>query len=133
MRSYMKYKLLTMLACTLFFSLNAYAQVNVTGTVTDRNTGELLPGVNVFVQQLQRGDATNLDGEFSIANVPSGTYTLVVTFIGYERYQTSLTVGNVDLNLDIELTPTITALDDVVVTAFGIQRESRLLVMVYPR
>ncbi len=127
MRSYMKYKLLTMLACTLFFSLNAYAQVNITGTITDRNTGELLPGVNVFVQQLQRGDATNLDGEFSISNVQAGTYTLVVTFIGYERYQTSLTVGNVDLNLDIELTPTITALDDVVVTAFGIQRESRAL------
>ena len=123
----MNYKLLTLLACALFYASSALAQVNITGTVTDANTGEVLPGVNVFVQQLQRGDATNVDGEFEVSNVSSGTYTLIATFIGYDRYEQSIEVGNTDLNLDIELVPSVTALDDVVVTAFGIQRESRAL------
>ncbi|MCC5908445.1 MAG: SusC/RagA family TonB-linked outer membrane protein [Balneolaceae bacterium] len=123
----MKYKLLTMLVCACFVSLNAFAQVNITGTVTDAENGELLPGVNVVIQQLQRGDATNVDGEFAINNVETGTYTLVVTFIGYNRYQQTIEVGNTDLNLSVELVPSVTALDDVVVTAFGVQREQRSL------
>lgn len=127
MRSYMNYKLLTMLVCAFLFSLDAFAQVSVRGTVTDENSGEALPGVNVFIQQTQNGDATDIDGEFEITNVSSGSYTLVATFIGYNRYQTEIEIGNTDVNIDIELTASVTALQDVVVTAFGIQRESRAL------
>lgn len=123
----MNYKLLTMLACAFLFSLDAFAQVTVRGTVTDANTGEPLPGVNVFIQQIQEGDATDIDGEFEITDVESGSYTLIATFIGYERNESSIQVGNTDLSVDIELIPSVTALQDVVVTAFGIQREARAL------
>ncbi|CAN5475475.1 SusC/RagA family TonB-linked outer membrane protein [soil metagenome] len=121
-------KLLTVIAMVLLTSQVAFAQSgSITGQVTDANTGEPLPGVNVLLQQLQRGDATNIDGEFEIINVPSGEYTLIVTFIGYNRYQTSVDIGETELTLDIELTPSMAALDDVVVTAFGIQRDRRAL------
>lgn len=123
----MNYKLLTMLVCAFLFSLDAFAQVTVRGTVTDANTGEALPGVNVFIEQTQEGDATDIDGEFEITGVESGSYTIIATFIGYERNETSIQVGNTDLNVDLELSPSVTALQDVVVTAFGIQREARAL------
>lgn len=123
----MSYKLLTLLVCALLFSLDAFAQVSVSGTVTDANTGDYLPGVNIFLEQTQQGDATDLDGEYEIENVEPGTYTLTATFIGYEQYQTSVEVGSSDLTVDVELTSSVTALDDVVVTAFGVQREERSL------
>jgi len=123
----MKCKLLLMLFGSLLYTSSAFAQVNITGTVTDAETGELLPGVNVFIQELQRGDATDLDGIFEIENVQSGDYTLVATFIGYDSYQSPISVGSSDINLSIELSQAVAMFDDVVVTAFGIQRERRAL------
>ena len=121
-------KLLTVLAIVLFTSQMAFAQSgSVTGQVTDFDTEEPIPGVNVLIQELSRGAATDVNGEFEITNVPSGTYTLVVTFIGYDRYEESIAVENSELNLDISLSESLAALDDVVVTAFGIERESRAL------
>lgn len=123
----MNKKLLTSLVCALLFSLSAYAQVNVSGTVTDSQTGELLPGVNVFIQGLQRGDATNLQGRYSINNVPAGTYTLVATYVGYESFTTSLVVGSQNVVFNISLKASVLGLSDVVVTAFGVERERRAL------
>ncbi|REL29108.1 SusC/RagA family TonB-linked outer membrane protein [Rhodohalobacter sp. SW132] len=119
-------KLLTVITMVLLTAQVANAQ-SIAGQVTDATTGEFLPGVNVLIQQLQRGDATDLDGQFQIDNVPSGTYTLIVTYIGYERYQTTVEIADSDIAVDIELTPSLAALDDVVVTAFGIQRDRRAL------
>lgn len=123
----MNKKLLTSLVCALLFSLSAYAQVNVSGTVTDSETGELLPGVNVYIQALQRGDATNLQGRYSINNVPAGTYTLTATYVGYETFTTSLVVGSQNVVFNISMTAAAIGLSDVVVTAFGVERERRAL------
>ena len=120
-------KLLMTLVCTLFLSLSAFAQVNIEGTITDSNTGEPVPGANIFIQQLERGAVTDFDGEFVIENVSAGTYTVVITFVGYQRQQQSVTVGNQNVQLNIALQPEILGLDDVVVTAFGIQRDRRAL------
>lgn len=121
-------KLLTVITMALLTSQVGFAQSgSIKGQVTDADTEEALPGVNVLIQQLQRGAPTDIDGEFEITDVPSGTYTLVVSFIGYERFQTAIEVGDSEVSLDIELTPSLSALDDVVVTAFGIERESRAL------
>lgn len=112
----MNYKLLTMLACIFLFALHAHAQVNITGTVTDARTGETLPGVNVIVQDLQRGAATDMDGEYEIVNIPSGTYTLEVTYIGYRRYTAEVEVGSENLVQDISLQQDVLGLEEVVVT-----------------
>jgi TonB-dependent SusC/RagA subfamily outer membrane receptor len=101
--------------------------VTVSGTVSDADSGELLPGVNVYIQQTQEGDASNIDGEYEITGVDPGSYTLVATFVGYQQYTESIEVGSEDLTVDIDLVSSITALDDVIVTAFGLDREQRSL------
>ncbi|KAA3615275.1 MAG: TonB-dependent receptor [Calditrichaeota bacterium] len=53
------------------------------GKVIDKETGDPLPGVNVQIEGTSLGAATNLDGEYVILNIPSGTYTLRASFIGY--------------------------------------------------
>lgn len=62
----------------------AFAQVStVTGTITDSQTGEPIPQVNVFINDLQRGDATDFDGKFEIEDVEYGNYTVRITSVSY--------------------------------------------------
>ena len=59
---------------------------------------------------------TDVDGKTSFKNVPQGKYTLEVSYVGYEKYQTIIDVKS-NLNLNIQMTPTSLALKEVVVTA----------------
>lgn len=123
----MNKKLLLLFLASLISSTGLLAQGTVRGTVTDAGTGETLPGVNVIISELTIGAATDVDGNYRIANVPAGTYTLVASFVGYQKYEASVTIGASGLVHDIELQVRVAGLDDVVVTAFGIQRERRAL------
>lgn len=81
------------LAFSLLLSSQFAAAQNgtITGVVTDSKTGETIIGANVSIQGTQVGDATNLEGEFTIGNVKPGSYTLVVSFVTYKTH----TVPNV--------------------------------------
>ncbi|HEX7573760.1 MAG TPA: TonB-dependent receptor [Bacteroidota bacterium] len=58
---------------------------DIEGVVSDSATGERVPGANVIVRGTNRGAATNNNGFYLISSVPSGTYTLVVSAVGYQR------------------------------------------------
>ena len=93
----------------------------VTGSVSGRvidETGAPLVGATVYLQGSQTGAATDMDGRFSILQVPVGTYNLVVSFVGFTS-QTLFnvnvkSVGNPDFNF--KLAPDIAALGGVIVT-----------------
>jgi hypothetical protein len=57
----------------------------IAGTVTDKTTGDPLPGANVIVVGTTLGTATDLDGQFSILHVPPGLYDVSVSVIGYAK------------------------------------------------
>lgn len=102
----------------------AMAQVKaITGKVTDASTNQPLPGVTVLVKGTTVGTATSSDGSYTI-NVPEGQNTLVFSYIGYTT--TEKAIGNastVNVNLAIDSKQ----LDEVVVTALGIEREKKAL------
>ncbi|MEP0545616.1 MAG: TonB-dependent receptor [Rhodothermales bacterium] len=75
---------LPLLACSVSI---AAAQGRLVGTVTDSDTGESLPGVNVLVLGTSRGAATNFDGEYAIEGLRAGDYTVQASFVGYETKQ----------------------------------------------
>jgi TonB-dependent receptor len=83
---------LTMLFTLSFTSLNAQVTGTIAGRVTDASSGAYLPGANVMIRGTNFGDATDREGEFTIANVPPGTYTLVVGYIGYDDFSTEVRV-----------------------------------------
>lgn len=64
---------------------------DVTGIVKDQKTGETLPFANVSIQGTGIGVTTNIDGYFSLINVPSDTMILNVSYIGYQSKQHRLT------------------------------------------
>jgi hypothetical protein len=72
------------LSYLLIFSLNTFlfAQMTVSGTVTDAATGAALSGANVVVDGTNNGAAANASGAFTISNVPNGA-TLTASMIGY--------------------------------------------------
>jgi CarboxypepD_reg-like domain/TonB-dependent Receptor Plug Domain len=80
----MRYWLYGCAAALLTLSAPALAQTKVTlsGTVRDAATGEDLPGATIQVVEALAGTVTNNYGFFSLS-VPSGTYTLVVSYMGY--------------------------------------------------
>ncbi|GAB3823160.1 hypothetical protein GCM10028895_29620 [Pontibacter rugosus] len=97
----------------------ALAQVRaITGRVVDAASNQPLPGVTVLVKGTTVGTATGADGAYSI-NVPEGSNTLVFRFIGYRNVEKA--IGN-STTVDVSLPINSEQLDEVVVTALGIER-----------
>ncbi|MEM6328186.1 MAG: von Willebrand factor type A domain-containing protein [Bacteroidota bacterium] len=91
----------------LVLALPASAQTTGTlsGQVTDAMTGETLVGANVFLPEIQRGTATDIDGNYVILGIPVGTYTVQFSFAGYETKeitQVEITAGRTRA-LDVSL------------------------------
>lgn len=114
---YRLFGLITMLflgATTMSFS----QERTVTGIVKDE-AGTPMPGVNVVLKGSAMGTATDVDGRFAIA-VPNDNTTLVFTFVGYTSSE--VVVGS-RTNIDINLSPDVTSLSEVVVTGYTTQRK----------
>ena len=111
---------------TLFvvcFTLTAWAQNRVSGTVTSAETNESLPGVNVVVKGTTTGTVTDIDGNYSL-DVPDGQNTLQFSFIGFTAKEVEV---NGQSTIDIAMAPDIQSLQEVVVTAIGIEQDKRQL------
>ncbi|EKB47921.1 Outer membrane cobalamin receptor protein [Cecembia lonarensis LW9] len=63
----------------------AFAQSNIKGAVKN-SSGEGLVGANVILVGTGRGATSDFQGNFQIRNIPSGSYTLRVTYLGYEAF-----------------------------------------------
>ncbi len=59
-------------------------KAQIQGKVTDIKTGEPIPGANIFLKGTTIGSITDFDGNYIIANIPSGIYTINCSFISYE-------------------------------------------------
>ena len=59
----------------------------LSGVVTDASTQEPLPGANVAIQEIQKGAATDADGNYRITGIPEGAYSVTISFIGYKQYR----------------------------------------------
>lgn len=120
------FKKLLSIALALFVSVTAYAQSgSITGKVTDNQTGEPIIGATVFIESLQKGDQTDVDGDYTVSNVPVGTYEVVISYIGYKSQTFNIDVGSGAVTLDAQLDVDLVGLDEVLVTGFGaIDRQS---------
>ncbi len=66
----------------------------ITGRVVDADTGESLPGANVRLAGTSIGTAADIDGRYSIAAVPAGTQTLIVSYVGYRPQERQVDVAD---------------------------------------
>ncbi|MEJ2614666.1 MAG: TonB-dependent receptor [Ignavibacteriaceae bacterium] len=104
-----------------FSSSNSFSQTGkIRGKITDANSKEPLPFVNVIVVGTNYGAATDIDGEYNIIGIPPGTYSVKASAIGYNTQIVENVKTSIDLttNIDFQLSETTIELkQEVVVTA----------------
>jgi len=88
----------------------------VTGTITDTETGQPMPGVNVLVKGTNVGALTDINGKYSVAVSDRQNAILVISFIGYETTEV-IVQGQSVINVSLEAA--ITGLEEVVVIGYG--------------
>jgi TonB-dependent SusC/RagA subfamily outer membrane receptor len=120
----MKKRLLGLVTLCLFMGVTmAYAQ-NISGRVTSSTDGAPVPGASVMIKGSTLGTATDSDGRFSLQVSDASTTTLVVSFIGFSTQEIPL-LGRT--SVDVTLAEDVSQLNEVVVTALGIERDRREL------
>ena len=116
-------KISFLIAFLALLGLQVHGQRQVTGTVTHAEDGSSIPGVSVLVKGTQVGTITDINGKYSI-NVPPDGKVLQFSFVGMQTVE--VTIGNQPV-IDVQMQPTVTALEGVIVTALGISREKKSL------
>lgn len=107
---------------------------NIVGHVVDKETGEHIAGVTIFLKGTSHGVSTDASGHYFLRNIKPGTYTLVMQSIGYraEERKVTLVLGKT-LEVNFEAVPDALGLDEVVVSAnrqTTLRKEAPVLVSV---
>jgi TonB-dependent starch-binding outer membrane protein SusC len=112
--------------CLLFvglFTASAFSQTGtIKGVITDRATGETLPGASILIEGTTSGVISDISGAYSIT-APVGNITLSVSFLGYETEIRQLTVvAGQTITLNLELFADIMTLSEFIVIGYGVQK-----------
>jgi len=119
---------LMVLSGTVFCGSALGQDGTIAGTVIDSTTGGPLPGVNVIVDETQKGTTTDSEGNYRLTGVEAGTYTLRASFVGYTEGTREVVVeAGETTTIDFFLSPGGVELENVVVTALGVERQERAL------
>ncbi len=112
-------QLIVFLILSCLFSVQGFSQSKgeLRGKITDKKSGEALPGVNVLVKGTYYGAATDLDGKFTILKMNPGVYTIEISMIGYKQVQnTGVKINPAETTtLNFKLEETVLALGQEVV------------------
>ncbi len=106
--------------------LFAYTQNTLSGKILDAETGEPLEQVSVYIPQLENGTVTDQDGNYSLKNLPEGNYKLVISYIGFKTYSTSIEISSGSNQFDYQMAPSAIEMDEVVLSTpfHKLQREN---------
>jgi len=109
--------LLSILFSSYAFGNRPAESATVHGTITDASTGEYVYGANIFLRGTTLGTVSNIEGFYSMPNLPEGDFTLIVTFIGFLKHEENfeLRKGN-SLRIDVSLSPVDLEGESIIVT-----------------
>ncbi len=103
-----------------FLGVSAFAQVTISGQVTDASSGEALIGVNVLVKGTVLGTITDVEGRFDLNIHHEPPITLVISSVGYERIELEIDQSTIS-NLKVELNESFMLGQEVVVSASRVE------------
>ncbi|MDR3626516.1 MAG: TonB-dependent receptor [Ignavibacteriaceae bacterium] len=112
--------ILSILIITLILAYNSAlaAGANISGNVKDASTGDPLFGANVLIVGTSLGATTDMNGMYIIRNVPAGSYSIRITYIGYKEKKIDITARDGEnLVYNFKLEPVAVEGQTVVVTA----------------
>ena len=110
-------------ALMIGFAVEVSAQATLQGKVTDES-GEPLPGANIFIKGSTIGTISDFDGNFSLVGIPEGNQALGVSFMGYQTIEESLVfVSGSTVTKDFVMREDNEQLEEVVVIGYGVQKK----------
>ena len=113
----MKNTFIVFFSIALLCGYQAFGQYTISGSVLDMDTQEPLVGAAAVLKGTTTGSSTGVDGSFKIEGVPSGKYTVVISFVGYESIGKEVTVANENIDLgSISLYEAAFMFDQVVIS-----------------
>ena len=97
-----------------------FSQASISGRIIDNTRGENLVGAQVYFPELQKGCFTNKEGKYIIQNLPTGVFSIQISYIGYASQTKKIQLKEGKQNLNFNLVSTIISLNpDVSITAIG--------------
>lgn len=136
----MKQKKTTLFFASITIAMLCFATITfaqgtgrISGKVTDSESGDFLPGANLMLQGTTIGAGADREGSYRILNIPAGTYTLVVRYMGYKEHSEEVTVvADRSTLVDVKLNVSYVEMEDVVVSglrqgqvkALAVQKEA---------
>ncbi len=115
-----KFKFLVVLA---MIPVLAFPQFSLTGKITNKNTGEGLPGANVSINQSTTGTITDLSGNYVIQNLKAGSYQISISYLGFKSYNGFVQISkNTVKNFELELNTVLQ--DEVIISATRVGEKS---------
>jgi TonB-linked SusC/RagA family outer membrane protein len=115
----MKQTIMTLLFIAFTLGLNAQG-LQIKGVVTSADDGQPVPGLSVFVKGTTTGTLTDINGYYSIDNVPVNS-TIVFSFVGMKTREIVVTES---ATYDIVMASDMELIDEIVVVGYGTQKKS---------
>ncbi|MDR2936791.1 MAG: TonB-dependent receptor [Rikenellaceae bacterium] len=116
---YGKFRIFLFFTAVSYFSIGASWAADITftisGTVRDAKTSEPVPGAVVFIKDIYKGSAADVNGNYSITGVPAGKQTLVFSLVSYRGEEMEIDVQGDMTGLDVRLEEEVTELGEVTV------------------
>jgi len=103
------------LVAATIFSIDVFAQPDLSGKVTDAKARPLI-GANVYIDKTFRGAITDVNGAYTITNLPGGKYTVKASYLGFETGSEEIELTG-DQHLDFSLDETSIMAEEVMVVA----------------
>ncbi len=115
----LKLNSILLILCTVVFSFNLVAQKGIVrGFIYNDKTGEAEIGATVYLKGTTMGAATDVNGFYSISKIPAGSYTLMVTSLGFDPVELKVDVkGNEIISRNMNLKESSTLMKTFVVSA----------------
>lgn len=103
---------------------HASSVMSLTGKITDKKTGEALPGATILIPDYKTGAISNVEGIYKIENLPQARILVQVSLAGYQTIVETIDLSAVTTK-DFELEPAVTELNEVVVTGLSRAAEQK--------
>lgn len=107
------------IALLLGFSIVASAQNKVIGTISD-NQNKPISNINISIPEIHKETSSDENGKYELNNLPSGTFSVVFSSVGFETQSKKIVINQKEITLDIVLQETVHQMDEVIIsTAFN--------------
>jgi TonB-linked SusC/RagA family outer membrane protein len=96
----------------------------ITGKVTNKKSGETLPGTSVILKGTMIAASCDINGMYKLEKVPAGDYTITASFVGFQSVSQSITVNaGKTLTIDFQMGEDLMMLNEMVVVGYGSKKK----------